>query len=249
MKLRGSEMYMPRFFSNRCSNDRCYINGADAVHIAKSLRMKIGDELLVCDKNGTDYHCEIESLDLDEIILKVSKKEPTKTEPNVKVTLYMALPKSDKMELIIQKCVELGIFKIVPVITSRCISRPDDKSMHKKIERYQKIAYEAAKQSGRGIIPEISERLSFREALKMASKNDSSMIFYENGGDNIESFLTSKPKTIALFVGAEGGFDIEEISLAKEFGVLSATLGPRILRCETAPISATSIIMYLTGNM
>ncbi len=240
---------MPRFFSERCDDNYCYINGSDAMHIVKSLRMHIGEELIVCNKNGTDYHCIIESLDLNEVILKVFKKELTLTEPNIRLTLYMALPKSDKMELIIQKCVELGVSRIVPTLTSRCISRPDEKTMSKKIERYQKIAYEAAKQSGRGIIPEISDKLNFKEAIKMASKDDVSMIFYENGGNDIKSFLKDYPKTISIFVGAEGGFDISEISFAKECGVLPATLGPRILRCETAPITATSIIMYLTQNM
>ena len=240
---------MPRFFSECCDDQYCYIDGPDAIHISKSLRMQIGEELVVCDQKGTDYHCVIECVDSNKITLKVIKKEKNISEPDVELTLYMALPKSDKMELIVQKCVELGIAKIVPIITSRCISRPDDKSMNKKIDRYQKIAYEAAKQSGRGIIPEICEKMSFKEAVKLASKDDVSMIFYENGGNDIKSFFKDSPKTISMFIGAEGGFDLSEINCAKDFGILPATLGPRILRCETAPITATSIIMYLTGNM
>ena len=240
---------MPRFFSEHCNEQSCYIYGPDASHISKSLRMKIGESLTVCDQKGTDYDCVIESIDPNVIRLKVLGKKATLTEPNVQLTLYMALPKSDKMELIIQKCVELGITRIVPVITSRCISRPDDKTFQKKIERYQKIAYEAAKQSGRGVVPEICDKINFKKAIEIASKDDTAMIFYENGGEDISSFLKNASKTISIFVGAEGGFDSSEISLAIESGVLPATLGPRILRCETAPISATSIIMYLTGNM
>ncbi len=241
--------YMPRFFSELCDEHYCYIVGSDASHIAKSLRMQIGEELTVCDQKGTDYNCAIENIDVNEIKLKVLSKTATLTEPNVKLTLYMALPKSDKMELIVQKCVELGISQIVPIMTSRCISRPDDKSLQKKVERYQKIAYEAAKQSGRGIIPMVCNKMSFKEALKSASEDDVSMIFYENGGSDIKSFLNGCAKTISIFIGAEGGFDPSEVALAKEAGVLPATLGPRILRCETAPITATSIIMYLTNNM
>lgn len=240
---------MPRFFSEHCDEQKCYIFGSDALHISKSLRMKIGESLTVCDQKGTDYDCLIECIDSNEIALKVLSKKATLTEPNVQLTLYMALPKSDKMELIIQKCVELGITRIVPVITSRCISRPDEKTFQKKIERYRKIAYEAAKQSGRGIVPEICDKMDFKQAIEIASKDDTAIIFYENGGDDIGSFLKKAPKTISFFVGAEGGFDSSEVSLAIELGILPATLGPRILRCETAPISATSIIMYLTGNM
>lgn len=240
---------MPRFFSEHCDEHYCYIVGSDASHIAKSLRMQIGEELIVCDQKGTDYHCAIETIDINEIKLKVLNKNATITEPDVKLTLYMALPKSDKMELVVQKCVELGISQIVPIITSRCISRPDEKSFQKKIERYQKIAHEAAKQSGRGIIPSVCEKMSFKQALKAASRDDVAMIFYENGGSDIKSFLSDSPKTISIFIGAEGGFDSSEISLAKEAGILPATLGPRILRCETAPITATTLIMYLTNNM
>lgn len=240
---------MPRFFSQHCTDDYCYINGADADHILKSLRMQVGEDLTVCDMNGTDYYCTIESIDLQQIKLKVVKKELSQNEPNTFVTLYMALPKSDKMELIVQKAVELGVNKIVPVLTNRCISRPDDKSMNKKIQRYQKIAYEAAKQSGRAVIPTVCEKLTFKRALKDAESSQVKMLFYENGGNDIGANLQKDTKSVAIFIGSEGGFEPSEVELAKQSGFFVATLGKRILRCETAPITALSLVMYLTGNM
>lgn len=240
---------MPRFFSSDCNDDYCYISGSDAAHICKSLRMQVGENLTVCDQNGTDYYCTIDSIDLQQVKLAVLEKKLTLTEPDTSVVLYMALPKSDKMELIVQKAVELGVNKIVPVLTARCISRPDDKSMNKKIERYQKIAYEAAKQSGRGIIPKVCERMSFKQALKDAQQCDVKMLFYENGGNDIADVVKKETKSVAMFIGSEGGFEPSEVELAKNEGAFVATLGKRILRCETAPITALSIIMYLTGNM
>ncbi len=240
---------MPRFFSESCGEDYCVISGADAVHISKSLRMQIGDKLTVCDKNSTEYYCEISSIDSEKVELSVLEKKPTESEPKTSAVLYMAVPKSDKMEFIVQKAVELGVSKIVPVLCARCISRAEEKSMNKKIERYQKIAYEAAKQSGRGIIPEICERLTFKQALKDADKCDVKMLFYENGGNDISNVINEKTKSVAMFIGCEGGFEPSEVELAKENGVFIATLGKRILRCETAPVTALSLVMYLTGNM
>lgn len=239
---------MPRFFSENIISGVAIIKDLDASHIAKSLRMKIGDEITICDMQGTDYECVIESLS-DEIKCNVISSHKSDTEPSVKVTLYQAMPKLDKLEMIIQKAVELGVNEIVPVLTKRCISRPDDKAMKKKLQRYQKIALEAAKQSGRGIIPNVTNIIHFKEAISRMKLDDLSLICYEGGGKKLSEMELSKMKTISIIIGGEGGFDIEEVETAVVNGINRIGLGPRILRCETAPLAALSIIMNLTENM
>ena len=152
------------------------------------------------------------------------------------------------MDFIIQKSVELGVSRIVPVVTSRCVSRPDEKSLKKKIERWQKIALGAAQQSCRGIVPQVMQATSFSQALEDAKRLDCSILFYEGGGETLKSFTDKGHKSYGIFVGCEGGFDITEVESAKESGVMPATLGKRILRAETAPLAALSAIMCLTGN-
>ena len=213
---------MPWFFTDReIDADKYIIEGETARHMLKSLRMKQGEEL-------TRKTCE--------------------NEPDVKITLYQALPKGDKMDYIVQKCVELGISEIVPVISARCVSRPDEKSLRKKLLRWQKIALEAAQQSRRGIIPKIGAALSFRQAVEKSKENELNIFFYELGGESVAQILTDKPKTIGFFIGSEGGFEEKEAQLAAEAGAKTATLGKRILRAETAPLAALSVIMYQTGN-
>ena len=240
---------MARFFTDKVVNDTLILEGTDASHISKSLRMKIGDEVTVCDKNEIDHRCTIVKMENNCVFLKVIKSTHCINEPNINVTLYQAVPKSDKMDLIVQKCVELGICKIVPVETERCVSRPDAKAMNKKINRWQKIAEEAAKQSKRGKIPVIEPLLNLDKAAKISQKSDCSLVFYELNGEKIGSIIKNQPKTISIFIGPEGGFSKQEISMLSSYNIKSATLGRRILRTETAPIAALSIIMYNTGNM
>ena len=166
-----------------------------------------------------------------------------------KLTLFQAMPKSDKMELIVQKAVELGAAEIVPVLTERCVSRPDEKSLEKKRQRWQKIALEAAKQSGRGTIPTIGEALSFKGCIERMKLSDRSFMCYEKGGESLSAENLSGAKSIGLLIGSEGGFEQREADFAAENGIILTGLGKRILRCETAPIAAISIIMSLTGNM
>ena len=153
----------------------------------------------------------------------------------------------DKLELITQKAVELGVTKIVPVLTSRSVSRPDAKSVSKKQERLQRIALEAAKQSGRGIIPEIGKMTDLESALKTAPGKK--ILFYEGGGEALGALVSPDEAEVSVFIGPEGGFDAAEVQLAKQYGATPATLGPRILRTETAPLAALSVLMYITGNM
>ena len=220
---------MPRFFVDSVSGNTISIRGNDAYHIGRSLRMRLGDI----------------------ITLSAEKSE---NEPTVNVVLYQALPKSDKMDLIVQKAVELGVYKIVPVITARCVSRPAKSGYEKRVERYNKIALEAAKQSGRGYVPEVTNFISFEECLSELKECDESFMCYEKGGvslskTGIAPVIEGEEKTIGLFIGCEGGFESHEAESCSQAGVTVVSLGPRILRCETAPLAALSVIMSLTGNM
>lgn len=239
---------MPRFFCENINGDTAVISGNDANHISRSLRMKKGEEIILCDKKGTDYICILENF-ADDITCKVIEKHPTQAEPDVYVTLYQSLPKQDKFELIVQKSVELGVSRIVPVLSKRCISRPDEKSMAKKIDRYTKISHEAAKQSGRGIIPEIAPLMSFENAVKECDNSDVSFICYEGGGKRINDLPLKNKKSINIFIGGEGGFELNEVEYAEKNGVERVGLGPRILRCETAPLAALAVLMNCTENM
>lgn len=240
---------MPRFFTQTISREGGSITGDDAKHIAKVLRMKIGEELTVCDTKGYDYHCMIESLSDKEVTLKVLSAEESQSEPSVKVHLYQAMPKGDKLELIIQKAVELGVDSITPVMTRRCVSKPDAKSMAKKLERYNRIALEAAKQSGRGKIPQVKPLLDLNEALDEMAETSCPILFYENATAPAKEVIDQAGQEIAVLIGSEGGFDESEVVKAKEKGCQVLSLGNRILRCETAPLAALSIIMFETGNM
>ena len=239
---------MPRFFIEPTEEKEIIINGEDARHIAKTLRMGPGEGVTLCDGQGKDYACEIERITDNAVILCVQAVAQNTSEPSVHLTLYQALPKGDKMEMIIQKAVELGVSRVIPVLTSRCVSRPDDKSAKKKIERWQKIATEAAKQCGRGKIPKIEPVMSFETALQQADQQ-ARLLFYERGGQAVEQLLGRETTSVAIVVGAEGGFEQKEVELAGRYGFFPVGLGPRILRCETAPLTAASIVMYLTGNM
>ena len=239
---------MPRFFIEDIGEDNILISGNEADHISKSLRMKKGDEITVCDTKGNDYFCVIENISND-VTLKILRKEKSKTEPDVNVTIYQAMPKLDKLETIVQKCVELGAVRIVPVLTKRCISRPDEKNMKKKIERLSKISLEAAKQSGRGIIPVVEEMVSFKTAVDRMKEDDIGIILYEGGGKSLSDISFYKDQNISVLIGSEGGFDEDEVEYAVNNGIERVGLGERILRCETAPIASLAIIMHLTKNM
>ena len=238
---------MPRFFIDYTPNERAEIIGGDARHIALSLRMKLGDEIVLTN-SGVDYFCEIESINPEMVALSVKGSSPCKAEPSVKLTLYQAMPKSDKLETIVQKAVELGVCRIVPVLTRRCISRPKQNDFEKKRVRLEKIALEAAKQSGRGIVPEITPMMSFEQALEDMKKSDFMLMCYENGGKHFNEINLPHDCNIALLIGSEGGFDMEEAKQAVDAGATSIWLGERILRCETAPLAAISIIMHMTKN-
>lgn len=237
----------PRFFGEH-TGDTALITGTDAVHISRVLRMKAGDLALVCDGNGTDCLCRIVSAGENVVELEVLDRRPSEGEPTVAVRLFQCLPKSDKMDFIVQKAVELGASEVIPVISKRCVSRPDAKTAAKKRERWQRIAEEAAKQCGRGKIPTVGEMLTFGEAVK-AHTGGVGILFYECGGERLNTLVTPEIRSVDIYIGSEGGFEAAEAELAANAGIRPATLGTRILRCETAPVAALAVLMNLTNNM
>ena len=239
---------MPKFFVEYINGENHLIIGEDAKHIIKSLRMRVGDDIIICDTLGYDYSCKIYDIGENLVSLKILSRKKCESEPSIKVTLYQGLPKGEKMDLIVQKSVELGVFRIVPVMMTRCISMPSSKSLEKKIIRWNKIAESAAKQSGRGIIPSVENMIKLNEALNFFGKDEKVIFFYEGGGESLGKLVKSSENKISIFIGPEGGFSLEEVEFLKSIGTAS-TLGKRILRTETAPIAALSAIMYVTGNM
>lgn len=243
---------MPRFFIDNSPNSSLVqLNEQDAHHITRVLRMKTGEGLTLCDSKGNDYICKIKSMEKNNVICEVLQKDLSKGEAKADVTLYMALPKGDKMDFIVQKAVELGAKRIVPFIAERSVSRPDQKTLIKKCERWRKIAREAAMQSERGVIPEVSDVLTYENAVCEASKHQFALFLYENEKNTtIRDVLFGKEiSSVALMVGPEGGFAEQETSAAYKNNMQSVSLGPRILRCETAPLAAISIVMYESGGI
>lgn len=239
---------MPKFFVSKSQIDSDFISivGEDVTHISKVLRMNAGDYLKICDGLGTDYDTEIRSIEKSEIKAEIIKRYRCEAEPNVEVVLFQALPKQGKMEYIIQKNTELGIAKIVPVYSKRCVAKPTD-----KITRWQKVAVEAAKQSGRGVVPQICETISFSDAIEqMLLLNHAVMLYEGERNARLKTVLEGKDITqIGILVGPEGGFDDFEAELAREKEIPTVTLGNRILRTETAGAAVLPIIMYSQNDI
>ena len=242
---------MPRFFIEKdaISPDFMELTGENAAH-AKVLRLKCGDEVTVCDGEGMDYLCTVEQVESGRLGLRVERIAPSESEPKVQCSIYMALPKADKLEHVIQKATELGATEIVCFPTARCVSRPDEKSLSKKLERWQKIAASAAEQSRRGRIPQVIALPNYAAALERAAQADLAVCFYENEEKRtFRQAMEAAPfATAALLSGPEGGFEEAEIAQAKAAGLQICTLGSRILRCETAPLCALSALMYAAGE-
>ncbi len=245
---------MSRYFveESQIGNGRVSIIGEDFQHLKKVLRAQIKDEVLVCC-GGFDYTVEIENINENSIICLITDVNKNFTESPLKVTLFQGLPKSDKMELIIQKCVELGVCGIVPVITERCVSRINtDKDAQNKLARWQKIAREAAKQCNRGIIPNIYYPITFKEAVVMASEAELAVIPYEKESAVGFKNIVARHQGVtsgSIMIGPEGGFEDKEIQLAQDSGIQKISLGPRILRTETAGMVALSLMMYELGDV
>ncbi len=241
---------MPRFFidADKLNQTSIEIDGENGTHLAKSLRVRVGEEITLCDGEGFDYRAAVTEIAGNSVFADILEKKKSETEPNRRVTLYQCITKSDKFDLVTQKAVELGAYAVVPVTSEFCVAKLDGKE-EKKIARWQKIALEAAKQCGRGIIPEVKKPVKFKDAVKNAS--GLKIMCYEHGGESFTSLVgkSDENSDISIFIGSEGGFSENEVEFAKENGILIATLGKRILRTETAPIAAISVIMALTGNL
>lgn len=237
---------MPRFFAKPGAHT-VTLTGEQAAHIQKSLRMHPGEQLTVCD-GGWDYLCSIRAFENGNVVCDILQRQQNETEPDLDVTLYYCLPKGDKLEFVIQKAVELGVSRIVPVLSSRCVSRPDEKSAAKKLTRYNKIALSACEQSGRGKCVPVLPTLPFAKAIEQLRDYDRSLFFYEGGGAPLQQAVTAC-RSLAMLIGPEGGFSPEEATAAQDAGAVPVTLGKRILRTETAPLVALTAVMLLTGNM
>ncbi len=240
---------MPRFFVNKENiiDNKVHILGADAHHIARSLRMAEGDEAAVCDGEGNEYRCTLVKIRDEECLCEIVEPFNSGTEPKAYITLCMAYPKGDKLETVIQKAVELGACRIIPFESSRCIKRPKAEKAEKQTCRLTRIAEEAAKQCGRAKIPVVTQPMSFPEMLKEATSSDLSLLCYENeDGLTVKDIIKGRemPDSISVIVGSEGGFSQDEAEAAKAAGCTSVSLGNRILRCETAPTFALSVLSY-----
>jgi 16S rRNA (uracil1498-N3)-methyltransferase len=239
---------MTRFFVSpeELGSDNIQLVGENASH-AKVLRLKAGEQVLVCDGEGRECLCAVRDSDWN---LEVLERRESVSEPALQVSVYMAFPKADKLEHVIQKATELGAYEIVAFPSARCVSKPDEKSLKKKLERWQKIAASAAEQSGRGLVPKVLTLPSYAAALERASKADKAILFYENEQATTLRMALEEgnARSFSLLTGPEGGLDVKEVEQAAKAGLSVCTLGKRILRCETAPLCALSAVMYASGE-
>lgn len=246
---------MHKFFVSKenINEQDILITGDDVKHILKVLRLKVNDKINISDGHGVEYICSINLIDKKEVTCSIIEKFNNETESPLNITLFQGLPKSQKMDLIVQKGVEIGINEIKTVITDRVVVKTESKDISNKIERWNKISVEAAKQSGRGNIVKVSSPISFKEAIENLDEFDLVVMPYENQeGIGFRKVLTEKAsaaKNIAIFIGPEGGFEKDEVESAISKGVEVVTLGPRILRTETAGFVASTIILYELGDM
>lgn len=252
---------MPKFFveNNQIKNDTIYIKDKDVNHIKKVLRKNIEDEITICNENTKqDYLCKITNIEENEITCKILKKLETNVESNIEVSIFQGLPKADKMELIIQKSVELGVHDITPIEMKRCVVKLKEKDKTKKIERWQKISEVAAKQCGRNYIPKINNIENLKEISEKIKDYDAVLVAYEEEKENTlknelkllkkDNQENNKKIKIAIVIGPEGGIDKEEINALEKNGAKIITLGKRILRTETVALNILSIIMYELEN-
>lgn len=245
---------MPKFFvdKNAISGDTAKITGQDANHIIRVLRMSEGDGLVICDGEGTDYSAEIDGFSDGAVSLTLKEKMTCESETDIKVTIFQCLPKGSKMDLIIEKCTELGVSEIVPVASKYCVVKIEDAAKEaKKTAKWQKTADEAAKQCRRGVIPKVSGVVTLKDAAKTVKDFDLLIAAYElEDKTSLKDVLTQNKgaKKVGIFIGPEGGFDEEEIDILTQNGAKAVTLGKRILRTETAGLSVLSCVMYELGG-
>ena len=239
---------MPRFFVNNedIENGKIYIRGENAYHIARSLRMAAGDSVTVSDGERYEYECKLTKIRDELCECDIISSAEGKSEPAVKITLYMGYPKGDKLEQVVQKAVELGVSEIVPFESSRCIKRPKEERREKQMARLNKIAIEAAKQCGRLVIPKVCDTVSFSELISVMKGRRVLFCYEGEGCISLKEALSyvKEGEEISVVIGSEGGFSESEAESARESGAFLCNLGPRILRCETAPAYILSAISY-----
>lgn len=235
-----------RYFCTSLAGDTALLEGDEARHLAKVMRAKPGDEVILCDGAGTDCTARVTLASPDRVELEILERRASAAEPATRVTLYVGYPKQDKLEWIIQKGVELGAARIVPFFCRSCVAKP--KKEEDKNQRYQRIALEAAKQSGRGLVPTVELPLSYNQLLQRLAGHDAALFCYERGGRPLKDCIAGA-KDIAIITGPEGGFFPDEAEAAQNAGANWIGLGPRILRCETAPLAALSAVMTLAGQL
>lgn len=241
---------MHHFFvtPQQISGDKIRIEGGDVNHMKNVLRMKLHEKAEISDGESRTYLCEVEAYEEDVAVLHILEEMEADTEPASKLYLFQGLPKSDKMELIVQKAVELGVYQVISVAMKRSVVRLDDKKAAKKADRWNSIAESAAKQAGRSRIPEVTMPLSYNEALKMAEELDVTLLPYElAGGMEVTREVIRQIKSgqsVGIFIGPEGGFEPEEVDAAVSMGAKVITLGRRILRTETAGLATLAVLMF-----
>ena len=238
-----------RYFTRELANGQAALTGSDAHHLANVMRARLGEEVVLCGPDGLEYTGSVTSITPGRVEFSVSEGAPSKAEPNVAVTLFVGYPKQGKLDEIIRHSVELGVTEIVPFFSRYCVAAP--KKEEAKNERYNRIAAEAAKQAGRAQIPHVAMPLeNFSAVCEALNQYDKALFFYEGGGAPLRELLVpGSVQTLALITGSEGGFSTEEAAAAASAGAATVGLGPRILRCETAPLTALPAAMLLTGNL
>ena len=238
-----------RYFTKELSGGQAALTGSDAHHLADVMRARLGDEVVLCGPDGLEYTGTVTALLPGRVEFSVSEGAPGKAEPDVEMTLFAGYPKQGKLEEIIQHSVELGVHTVVPFFSRYCVAAPKKEDV--KNQRYNRIAAEAAKQAGRGLLPTVEmPLLRFEEVCARFPDYDLVLFFYEGGGVPLRALLRpGTAKRIALVTGSEGGFSAEEAAAAAAAGAQTVGLGPRILRCETAPLAALTAALLLTGNL
>ncbi len=237
-----------RYFLDNIADNKAYITSEEAKHLIKVMRIKNGDELVLTDKKGFDYIVSVCDINQSEIVCDIIKKEENKAEPKNKLTVFMALPKSDKLEMITQKLCELGVSELTPFVSEFCVAQKSKKEDNKLI-RLQKISDEAAKQSGRSCPMIVNKTQTFKEFLNNINSFEKVLLFYEKK-DRIDSWQNlNELKNVAIIIGSEGGFSIKEVQEMQNKGAIVVNLGSRILRCETAAITGTALVQYKMGEL
>ena len=237
-----------RYFLTQINDNIATVEGSEAVHLCRVMRLKPGDEVILCDNEGFDYTAIAKDVSEKVITFDVTNKTKNLAEPTKSLTVYMALPKSDKLEFIVQKSCELGAKKLVPFISEYCVAQKSKKEDNKKA-RLAKISAEAAKQCGRSVPMEIGDTLTFKQLVQDLKNNDVNLFFYEHADCPLKEINFADKDNVSVIIGSEGGFSEKECEILAENGVKTISLGKRILRCETAAVSAVTLTMYTMGEM